>query len=90
MQTSPAPWSVRHSGTGRTAIVADDNVEVAFVLSHPKYHDGNANLIAAAPALLRALEQVSRSSKAEDSRQIATTAMQILISPKLTGSVPAA
>lgn len=56
MNFSPAPWKVRKSGTGRTAIVASDNLEVAFVFRNAQNGDGNAALIAAAPHLLQALE----------------------------------
>jgi hypothetical protein len=58
MEYSPPPWSIRKSGTGRTTIVATDNLEVAFILSHHKFGEGNAFLIAAAPHLLQALEAI--------------------------------
>jgi hypothetical protein len=58
VEHSSGPWSVRKSGTGRTAIVAADNLEVAFIFRNQRFGAGNAGLVAAAPDLLDALERV--------------------------------
>jgi hypothetical protein len=58
MEHSPGPWTVRKSGTGRTAIVAADNLEVAFIFRNKRFGAGNAGLIAAAPDLVEALERI--------------------------------
>ena len=75
MDYSPPPWSIRKSGTGRTTIVADDNLEVAFVLRHPDHEMGNAQLIAAAPYLLQALEIIVKESTDSDIVELATLAL---------------
>lgn len=58
MESSPGPWTIRKSGTGRTAIVAADNLEVAFIFRNQRYGAGNASLISAAPDLVEALESI--------------------------------
>jgi hypothetical protein len=78
MKHSPRPWSIRRSSTGRTAIVASDNLEVAFVLRSATYGASNASLIAAAPELLLALKEISGKLKAEEMLDIANAAISKL------------
>jgi len=78
MKHSPSPWTIRRSSTGRTAIVANDNLEVVFVLRSASYGADNATLIAAAPDLLQALKEISEKSYAEEMRDIANAAISNL------------
>ena len=75
MNHSPSPWSLRRSATGRTTIVASDNLEVAFVLRSAAYGSDNAELIAAAPDLFYALKEIAGKSDVAEMLRIANEAI---------------
>ena len=57
-QHTPGPWELRHFGQGTRVGITADGHGIA-TLDHTENQEANARLIAAAPALLAALERLS-------------------------------